>query len=248
MPEQTTIPVTATQVVAARLSIAAVITYQVLLAAAMVIKPEVDPSWQPMSEYAIGRLGWITVVAFLVSAVSYGSLFVAVRSQATGAWGRVGLGVLLICTVGTVGVGVFVTDPIVTPPDSLSTTGTLHVIFGGTALTLLPLAALLINLSMARQHRARRTVRRALLWSAGLPLLGLVVQWVWLSIVSSLDGSYGPGVDIGWPPRFLFLTYLVWLITLARQVTRMRGQEGRKGREGPAPRHETTAGTGTSRR
>jgi len=40
----------------ARLSIAAVCTYQALLAALIFLKPEVDPLQQPISEYALGRL------------------------------------------------------------------------------------------------------------------------------------------------------------------------------------------------
>lgn len=189
--DTTTTPVTAISLPAARLSIAAVITYQVLLAALIFIRPELDPSRQPISEYAIGRLGWIMVLAFLISAVSYGSLFVAIKSQIRGIWGKIGLGILLICIIGTVGVGVFVADPIVTPMDALSTRGTLHTIFGTSALMLLPFAALLINLSLARKNQAWTTVRRALLWTAGLPLLGLVLFWVMLAVVVPAEG---------WPP------------------------------------------------
>lgn len=91
---------------------------------------------------------------------------------------------------------------------------------------LLPFAALLINLSLARKNQAWATARRALLWTAGLPLLGLVGFLVHLAIfVIPLGDASGPGVPIGWPPRFLFLTYMVWLITLAWQAIRVRSQK-----------------------
>jgi hypothetical protein len=219
-------PVTAISLTAARLSIAAVITYQVLLIALIFIRPDLDPSWHTISEWAIGRLGWIMSLAFLISGMSYGSLFVAIKSQVPGIWGKIGLGILLICTIGTVGVGVFTTDPLETPPDALSTTGTLHLISGGSALMLLPFAALLINLSLALKNKAWATTRRALLWTAGLPLLGLVGFLVHLAIfVIPLEVEYGPGVPLGWPPRFLFLTYMVWLITLALQAIKLRSQK-----------------------
>jgi uncharacterized protein DUF998 len=142
---------------AARLSIAAVITYQVMLIALIFVRPDLDPSWHTISEWAIGRYGWMMVLAFLVSALSYGSLFVAVKSQVRALWGRIGLGLLLICTIGTVGVGVLVTDPMpLTPQHGLSTRGALHLISGSSALMLLPFAALLINLS---PH----------LWRGGIP-------------------------------------------------------------------------------
>ena len=73
---------------AARLAIAAVCIYQALLAALVFIRPELDPSRQPISEYAIGRLGWIMVLAFLISALSYASLFVAIKSQIRGLAGQ----------------------------------------------------------------------------------------------------------------------------------------------------------------
>jgi len=108
----------------ARLSIAAVCTYQALLVALIFLKPEIDPSRQPISEYALGRL--------------------------------------------------------------------------------------------ARQDRLPAAVRRALLWSAGVPLVGLVVFFVILATVVPAEG---------WPLRFLLVTYMVWLITLALQVIKLQSAE-----------------------
>jgi hypothetical protein len=196
--------------VAAKLSIAAIVAYQIMLLTVIFIKPEVDPARKPVSEYAIGRHGWVMVLAFLTAALSYGCLFVAVRPVVRGVTGRVGLGILGACVLGTVGVGLFVADPVVTPLTELTTIGTLHVICGFSALVLLPFAALLINLDMARGNPA---VAAALRWTAGLPLAGLVLHWV-LSLAVPPEG---------WPPRFLFLTYAVWLIVLATQILRLRG-------------------------
>jgi hypothetical protein len=75
-------PVTAISMTAAGLSIAAVITYQVTLIALIFIRPDLDPSWHTISEWAIGPYGWIMSLAFFVSAVSYGSLFIAIKSHA----------------------------------------------------------------------------------------------------------------------------------------------------------------------
>ena len=218
-------PVMAISLTAARLSIAAVITYQVILIALIFIRPDIDPSWHTISEWAIGPYGWIMSLAFLISAVSYGSLYVAIKSQIQGRWGKIGLAILLICTIGTVGVGVFTTDPY--PPEkTLSTIGILHIITGTSALMLLPFAALLINLNLASKNQAWVKAQRALLWTAGLPLLAFVGFVVHLSIfVIPLGDYYGPGLQIGWPPRILFLTYMVWLITLAWQAIKVRSQK-----------------------
>ena len=216
--EKTAQPTAPISLTAVRLAIAAGITYQVLLLALIFIRPDLDPSWHSISEWAIGRYGWIMTMAFLISAVSYVALFVMLKSQLQGIIGRIGLGILLICVIGTMGVGLFTTDPI--DANELSTTGTLHIIFGTAALMLLPFAALFINLSLALKNTAWATARRVLLWTAGLPMLGWLGFTVYTAIfvVPLGDHAYGPGVNIGWPPRFAFWTYAAWLVILAWQA------------------------------
>src|SRR6186997_2653448 len=97
--------------VAARLSIAAIVTYQTLLFALIFIRPDLDPYWHTISEWAIGPHGWLMVLAFLCSAFSYGSLFIAISPDISGVLGKIGHLILFVCFVGTVMVGVFVTDP-----------------------------------------------------------------------------------------------------------------------------------------
>jgi len=183
---------------AARAAIAAVAVYQVLLAAVIFLRPEVNPTLRPISDYAIGRFGWTMVLAFVSSAVSDASLFVAIRPHVRGWLGRLGVGLLLMCVIGTTGVGLFVADPIATPMDGLSTIGTLHVVFGSSALVLLPFAALLINLSLARNNPAWAASRRVLLWTAGLPLPGFVLSRL-LATVIPAEGwpPHCPGADLG---------------------------------------------------
>src|SRR5918998_6264801 len=93
-------PVTAISRTAALLAFAAAATFAVLLVALHFIKPGLDPSWHFISEYAIGKHGWIMVLAFLSLAVSYASLFVAIRSQLRTIAGRIGLALLLVSALG----------------------------------------------------------------------------------------------------------------------------------------------------
>ena len=218
-------PVTSISLMAAWLSIAAIIAYQLMLVALILIRRDLDPSWHTISEWAIGRHGWIMSLAFLVSAVSYGSLFLTIKSQMSNALGKTGLVLLFICFVGTVGVGLFTTDPY--PPEKhLTTRGIVHIVSGTSAMLLLPFAALLINLSLARKNEEWFRARGPLLLTAGLPLVAFIGFVAHLIIfVFPMGDYYGPGLQIGYPPRILFLTYLVWLITLAWQAIRVRGQQ-----------------------
>ncbi len=202
---------------AARLAMAAIVAYQVLLIALIFIRPDLEPSWHTISEWAIGRYGWAMSGAFLISALSYAALFVMLKSQVNGFVGRMGLGILLLCVIGATGVGMFTTDPM--PMHfPLSTRGTLHVVFGTAQLVPLPFAALLINLSLARRSPAWAAARRTLLWTAGLPPLGFAafVLYTAVFVVPLGTDAYGPGVNIGWPPRVAFFTYMLWVVILSR--------------------------------
>lgn len=205
---------------AAWLAMSAIVAYQVLLIALIFLRADLAVSWHTISEWAIGPYGWMMSEAFLVSALSYGALFTMLRSQVRGMLGRTGLGILLICAISATGVGVFTTDPM--PMHlPLSSRGTLHVIFGTAQLVLLPFAALLINISLSR-NETWRAAKQILLWTAGLPLFGFLGFVVYSAVFVFPLGrdAYGPGVNIGWPPRFAFLTYMLWVVALSWQAIR----------------------------
>ena len=207
---------------AARLAIVAIVSYQALLVALIFLRPDLAPSWHTISEWAVGRYGWIMSGAFMISALSYTALFAMLKSQLHGITGRLGIVILLICTIGAAGAGTFTTDPM--PLHSpLSARGTLHVILGTAQLALFPFAALLISLSLANRNRSWAAARRVLLGIAVLPLFGFLSFVVYsATFVAPLGpGAYGPGVNIGWPPRFAFFTYMVWVVILSRQAIRL---------------------------
>src|SRR5258706_6761740 len=144
---------------AARIAIVAIVSYQILLIVMIFLRPDLTPSWHTISEWAIGPYGWIMSGAFLISAMSYAALFVMLKPQLHGSLGRIGLGIFLMCVIGATGVGICTSDtmPLHSP---LSTRCTLHRIFGTSQLVLLPFAALLINLSLARNNEPWRPARR----------------------------------------------------------------------------------------
>jgi len=216
---------TTTFFTAARISIVAIIIYHILLFALIFIRPELDPYWHPISEWAMGRHGWIMIMAFLISATSYGALFVAVRKEVKGWSGKIGLGILFSCFIGTILVGVCVTDPMPAPGNeahevTLTTTGILHMIGGGSALFLLPFAAMLININLTRRNKAFEGSKRALLITGFIPLAGWIGFMIHLNlyVIPLGDYAYGPQVPLGWPPRLLLLTYACWVISTALLV------------------------------
>src|SRR5918995_1661661 len=223
MAEATAEPATAISRTAALLSFAGAATFVVLLAALHFIKPELDPSWHFISEYAIGDYGWIMVVAFLSLALSYVSLLAAIRSQLRTIAGRIGLALLLVSALGLTIAAIFTTDPITVSENAVTTEGTLHNL-GGTLGLAMPFAAVLIGWRLAR-NPAWSSARRPLLWATGLALMAFVVSFVSLSVmVSRSGGEFGPDVLVGWPNRIEIVAYSVWLMVVARQAIRVRSQ------------------------
>src|SRR5215203_7027010 len=213
-------PVMAISRTAALLAFAGAFTFAVLLVALHFIKPELDPSWHFISEYAIGRYGWMMVLAFLSLALGYVGLFVAIRSQLRTIIGRIGLALLLVSALGLIIAAVFTTDPITVSEDAVTTEGTLHNL-GGTLGIAMPLAAGLIGWRLAR-NPAWSSAKRPLLWATGLALVAFVVSFVSLGVmVSHSGGKFGSDVLVGWPNRFEVLAYCVWLMTVAWQAVKL---------------------------
>ena len=223
MAKNTDRPVTAISPTAARLSFAGAATFALLLAALHFIKPELDPSWHFISEYAIGEYGWIMVLAFLSLALAYASLLVAIRSQLRTIAGRIGLALLLLSALGLTIAAIFTTDPITVSENAVTTEGTLHNL-GGTLGIAMPFAAVLIGWRLAR-NPAWSSARRPLLWATGLALVAFLVSFVSLGVmVSQSGGKFGPDVLVGWPNRIEIVSYSVWLMVVARQAIRVRSQ------------------------
>lgn len=218
---KSTNPVSAISPQAARIAFGAGISFLVLLTLLHILKPELNPSWHFISEYAIGNSGWLMVLAFFTLSAGYAALFLALKSQVQTIGGKIGLALLLISAVGFAIAGIFVTDPIITPPDQRSMTGQLHEL--GALLDLTPFAAPLIAWSLARHNPNWASAKRALWATAWLPLIGLVVFSGAVALLSP-EGKFGSDVLVGWPNRFLIVTYCVWLAVVAWQAIKLRAR------------------------
>ena len=210
-------PVNSISQSATRAALTSAALFLVLLASLHILKPEVDPSWRFISEYSIGRHGWIMSLAFLSLAASCIATVIALWSQ-LGIGGRIGAGFLLIGAIGLTLAGLFTTDPITTPLEAQSTSSQLHglgaVLGDGVAI-----GATIITLGLIRN----KSWRAARWWLIGL----LAVIWIvyaWLILSMPADGQFGPGVTIGWPSRLLIVSYCLWILTAAWQALRLRRQ------------------------
>src|SRR6267154_387262 len=68
-------PMTSGRRLVARIAVTAILAYQALSVAAIIANPQWNPLTRQLSEYALGRQGWLQGAAFLASALSYAALF-----------------------------------------------------------------------------------------------------------------------------------------------------------------------------
>ena len=209
----------AISVTAARITFWAAALFLVLLAVLHILKPEYDPSWRMISEYEIGRFGWVMQLAFFSLAIANVSAIAAVWSQAKSIIGYIRLGLLLVAATGLIIGGIFPSDPITTDPEALSASGKMHGLGGMLGIPVMPVSVALVSWALIRHNRAPASMR-AWLW--------LTVGLVWLSFVALVflafvvaKGKLGPDVLIGWPNRLFIIGCSLWLMVVASHAVQV---------------------------
>lgn len=190
-------------------------TFLVILFFLHFLKPEFDPSWRMISEYEIGRYGWMMSLAFFCWGSSVFSLLVALWHSLQTIGGKLGYLWLLLIGIALFGAGIFITNPIT--DTTTSTTNTLHILCGAFLILTFPIASSLVVGSLARKEEWS-VARRALFWVEVLVWLSMFAFFGSIIVSNTINpsaGRVGPDVYLGWPNRFMVVSYNVWLITIA---------------------------------
>ena len=187
----------------------------VIVALLHVVKPELDPSWRFVSEYAVGRLGWLMTLGFLTWAASCLALSVAARPFMTNARGRAGTRVLAIVGVALIVAGHFPQDPVTSTPDQATTAGMLHALASIVGIPGIPIAAMLIASGLSAD-RDNRTVRIA----AHGTWISLALMIAYLAFAVPRAGGFDSSVYAGFMNRLVVVAYIVWQLVLARRLDR----------------------------
>ena len=199
-----------------------------IIVALHVIKPEIEPSWRFISEYATGRHGWIMKLAFLVWGASCAALAMALRDEVRNRLGQAGLAVLMIAAAALVAAGLFPQDPVTAKADEMTTSGNIHAVASMIGIPGIPIAALLINSSLWRSNPAWRRYRLSLMWAAHATWISLALMAVYLMWALPRAGGFNPDVWAGWTNRLVVTAYLTWqLVTAFRLASSQRVKPAR---------------------
>jgi hypothetical protein len=199
---------------APRSALAGAMALPVLLVAAQLSNPKFDPSWRPISEYAIGRHGWVMTLAFLAWGLAPLALATTVRRHVTTRGGRIGLGLLVLGAAGPLLAAVFPMDPSGAPAGPMTTAGAIHA---GSAVLgdFIPIAALVLSLVLTRKDGLWEPFRVHLLAGAGAAMAMLVASAAAMGAMMPESGQLGPEVQVGWIMRASVVSGDAWVAMAA---------------------------------
>ncbi len=200
--------------IAARLAVAAPIGFVLLLMLLHLIRPDVSPSWQPISDYALGSNGWIMTLAFLCWGIGPLTLALTLWPRLRGIGTRIGLSLLLLGTLGPFLAAIFPTDPTGTLPDQMTTGGMIHASAAALA-DLIVLGGLILSIIHCREGQIWQAWRRAVLGTAILAMLLLIGSGVALGMLMPESGVMGPEVTVGWIMRAYAVVSNLWVMVAA---------------------------------
>jgi hypothetical protein len=206
---------------APRVAAAGTIAVALIIVALHAIKPELEPSWRFISEYAIGRHGWIMKLAFLVWSASCAALALALRHQVKTWPGRTGLAVLLVVAAALVPAGLFAQDPVTAKPDELTTSGNVHAVASMIGIPGIPIAAMLISSSLWRTSPSWAPHRSAIMWAAHATWIGLALMAAYLAWAVPQAGGFNAQVWAGGMNRLVVAAYLTWQFVIAWRLVRI---------------------------
>jgi hypothetical protein len=185
------------------------------------INPEIDPSWQPISEMALGNNGLLMNIAFLSMALSIAFFLLQSRKCYTNLGGKIGKIILAISAIGFLSAGFFNTDPSILPQEQATTSGFIHSLGAGLA-GLLPFSALFFTWVFIKNTKYKMYK---------IPIL-LVTILLWISEVNLMvdmatelpknNGNLGPNVLVGWSNRIMILFSLLWIIIISIQTKKYK--------------------------
>ncbi len=185
------------------------------------LKPELDPSWRMISEYEIGRHGWMMRLAFFCWGASVAALLITIWPSLSSTGGIISRWWLIVIVIALVGAGIFKTNPITDTTPNL--VNTIHTLCGTIVILTFPIATTLAATSLL-------TIGS---WWAGKGWLIAATVLVWVGLVAYLGitiisvikdptaGRGGPHVYSGWPNRFLAVAYITWLVIVAGVALRI---------------------------
>ncbi len=191
-----------------RIVLGAALSFVVLLAALHFLEPEFDPTIHLISEYELGRFGWVMSLAFFSLGVAVVAMLRSTWRSATTRSGLVGRWWFVAIAVAFFGAGVFY------PYIPTTWVSIVHGICGLVIIDTFPIAATVYAAGL-RRAKGWGGSRAVLNWATVLVWTGLIVYTgaaIVLTILSGPVSRTASTLQVGWPNRFMVVIYALWLV------------------------------------
>jgi hypothetical protein len=196
-----------TSSIAAGVTFGGAAAFLLILAALHVLKPQLDPSWRLISEYAIGRHGWLMSLAFV-------SLFASCFALHFALGHSLGSVALVVVALGALGSALFVADPTATPWMSQTSTGRLHTVSATLFVLGFPPATTMVGWNLSGE-RTPASTQSLLAWISLIVWAGFLLFIGSIIFYGAPKCRFGPQVRIGWQNRLMMVIYSTWLMIVA---------------------------------
>lgn len=181
------------------------------------LRPGYDPLRMYISELSLGPRGWVQIANFVI----VGALFLifawCVKAEfRDGKGSRFGPILLIVIGLGFFLSGPAVMDPVTTPPDQMTLSGTLHAIFGAIVFTLIPIVCWIFS----RRFRIDPKWRSLYGWTLAAALVTTAAT-ILLSVATK--PPLAPNFLTEWDgliQRFLIVPFHAWVFTFASALNR----------------------------
>lgn len=200
------------------------LTFLILLVLLHFIKPEFKPSWRFISEYSIGKNGWIMQFAFFILGSSCISLILSIKSQVKTVGGKIGIFIMLIVGLSLIMAGIFTMDAVTTPKNELTTHGNLHGIASMIGVPGFPIAAILISISLGKNTKWVFYKKTMIALAIAIWVCLIIMFATMFITLAKTKGVFNDNVLIGWPNRILVLSYCAWLYAVTKAAIQIRNQ------------------------
>lgn len=179
------------------------------------LKPELDPSWRMISEYEIGRFGWLMRLAFPIWGYSVFFLVVTTMPYLVPIAGTISRWWFTVIIFALFLAGLFKTDPITNQTHSLI--NRFHTLCGAVVILTFPIAASLAVHSLLKfpqwsAHGIWLYLATLLAWLGMVVYFGTIISARVRNPQSGEPG--GPHINFGWQNRFNVLTYILWIVVV----------------------------------
>lgn len=188
-----------------------------------IVNPDINPSWQPISMYALGKLGWLMNIAFVFLGVSFLALGIYIYKNVKTSGAKIGGVLMIIAAIGNFLAGIFNTDPIDSLPEQMTTSGSIHAGAAG-LLGFFIIATIFISFQFLNQENLK-PFKASVLATTGLVLIAEIVVIVAMGLyLAETNGMLTPETPIGGLGRVVIIACTLWVIVTSAALGKAQNQ------------------------